>query len=98
MKNKHNFQNTEEIISDEDTNRFSTINLEYFKLAKEFRNFVLKYNVSHEYISESSLNDIIKRPTEYIFYTEDKVIMTLILMKERVKMKKYQKKIQLIIL
>ena len=28
----------------------------------------MKYNVSHEYISESSLNDIIKRPTEYILH------------------------------
>ena len=68
LKNKHNFQNTEEIISDEDTNTFCTITLEYFKLAKEFRNFVLKYNVSHEYISESILNDIIKSPTEYILH------------------------------
>ena len=28
----------------------------------------MKYNVSHEYISESSLNDIIKRLTEYILH------------------------------
>ena len=34
----------------------------------KFRNFVLRYNVSHDYISESVLNDIVKRPIEYILH------------------------------
>ena len=49
-------------------NRFSKINFEYFNLAKEFRNFALRYNVSHDHISESVLNDIVKRPIEYILH------------------------------
>ena len=49
-------------------NRLSKINIEYFNLAKEFRDFVLRYNVSHDHISESVLNDIVKRPTEYILH------------------------------
>ena len=49
-------------------NRFSKINFEYLNIAKEFRNFVLRYNVSHDHISESVLNDIVKRPIEYILH------------------------------
>ena len=45
---------------------FSKLNMEYFNLAKEFRNFVLRYDVCHEHISDSVLNDIVKRPIEYI--------------------------------
>ena len=44
---------------------FSKLNMEYFNFAKEFRNFVLRY-VCHEHISDSVLNDIVKRPIEYI--------------------------------
>ena len=68
LKNKYYFLNTEEIINDEKVNRLSKINIEYFNLAKEFRDFVLRYNVSHDHISESVLNDIVKRPTEYILH------------------------------
>ena len=45
---------------------FSKLNLEYFNLAKEFRNFVLGYNFSRDHITESVLNNIIKRLIEYI--------------------------------
>ena len=68
LKKKYYFQNIEEIINDENMNRFSKINFEYFNLAKEFRNFALRYNVSHDHISESVLNDIVKRPIEYILH------------------------------
>ena len=68
LKNKYYFQTTEEIINDEDINRFSKINFEYFNLAKEFRNFILRYNVNHDHISESLLNDIVKRSIEYILH------------------------------
>ena len=47
---------------------FNKINFKYYNLAKEFRNFVLRYNVSHDHITESVLNDIIKRPIEYILH------------------------------
>ena len=47
---------------------FNKINFEYFNLAKEFRIFVLRYNVCQDYISESVLNDIVKRPIEYILH------------------------------
>ena len=49
-------------------NKFSKINFEYFNLAKKFRNFVLKYNVNHDHISELVLNEIIKKPIEYILH------------------------------
>ena len=49
-------------------NTFSKLNLKYFYLAKEFRNFILKYNISHDHITESILNDIIKIPIEYILH------------------------------
>ena len=62
LKNKYYFQD------DDNINMLSKINFKYFNLAKEFRNFVLRYNVSHDYITESVLNDIIKRPIEYILY------------------------------
>ena len=68
LKNKHYFQNTEEIINNDKMNNFNKINLEYFNLAKEFRNFVLRYNVSHKHMADSALNDIIKRPIEYILH------------------------------
>ena len=68
LKNKHYFQNTEEMINDDDITKFSKINFEYFNLAKEFRNFVLRYNVNHDHITESVLNDIVKRPIEYILH------------------------------
>ena len=32
------------------------------------KSFVLRYNVSHDHIAESVLNDIIKRPIEYILH------------------------------
>ena len=54
------------MINDNDNDKFSKTNLKY--LAKEFRNFVLKYSVSHDHITESILNDIIKRPIEYILH------------------------------
>ena len=44
---------------------FSKLNMEYFNFAKEFRHFVLRY-VCNEHISDSVLNDIVKRPIEYI--------------------------------
>ena len=62
LKNKYYFQNTKEIINDENVNRFSKINFEYFNLAKEFRSFILRHNVNHDHIAESVLNDIVKRP------------------------------------
>ena len=68
LKNKYYFQDVEEMINDEDMNRFSKIKFEYFNLAKEFTNFILRYNVSHYHIPESVLNDIIKRPIEYILH------------------------------
>ena len=68
LKNKNYFENTEEIINNNEINNFNKINFEYFNLAKEFRNFVLRYNVTHEHISDSILNDIIKRPIEYILH------------------------------
>ena len=68
LKNKDYFENTEEMINNDDIIMFSELNIEYFNLAKEFRNFVLKYDISHEHISNSVLNDIVKRPIEYILH------------------------------
>ena len=56
------------MMNDEDMNMFNKINFKYFNLAKEFRNFVLRYYVSHDHITESVLNDIVKRPIEYILH------------------------------
>ena len=56
------------MINDNDNDKLSKMNLEYFNLAKEFRNFIFKYNVSHDHITESVLNDIIKRPIEYTLH------------------------------
>ena len=67
LKNAYLFQDVE-IINDENVNAFSKLNLKYFNLAREFRNFVLKYNVSHGHITESILNDVIKIPIEYILH------------------------------
>ena len=68
LKNEYYFQNVEEMINNENMNTFSKLNIEYFNLAKEFRNFVLRYNVSHDHIAESVLNNIVKRPIEYILH------------------------------
>ena len=68
LKNKYYFQHIEEIINDTESNKFNKINIEYFNLAKELRNFVLRYNVKHDLISESVLNDVVKRPIEYILH------------------------------
>ena len=68
LKNKYFFQDVEEMINDEHMNMFNKINFEYFNLAKEFRTFVLRYNVSHDHITESVVNDILKRPIEYILH------------------------------
>ena len=68
LKDKYYFQDVEEIINDENVNTFSKLNLKYFYLAKEFRNFILKYKISHDHITESILNDIIKIPIEYILH------------------------------
>ena len=65
---KDYFENTEEMIRNNDIIMFSKLNIEYFNLAKEFRNFVLRYDISHEHISDSVLNDIVKRPIEYILH------------------------------
>ena len=65
---KDYFENTEEMISNNDIIMFSKLNIEYFNLTKEFRNFVLRYDISHEHISDSVLNDIVKRPIEYILH------------------------------
>ena len=55
-------------IYNDKINNFNKINFEYFNLTKEFRNFVLRYDISHEHISDSVLNDIIARPIEYILH------------------------------
>ena len=68
LKNKYHFQHIEEIINDIENNKFNKINIEYFNLAKELRNFILRYNVKHDLISESVLNDVVKRPIEYILH------------------------------
>ena len=68
LKNKDYFENTEEMINNDDMIMFSKLNIEYFNLAKEFRNFVLRYDISHKHISDSVLNDIVKRPIEYILH------------------------------
>ena len=68
LKDVYYFQHIEEMINDEGMNRFSKLNLEYFYLAKEFRNFVLRYSVSHDHITESVLYDIVRRPIEYILH------------------------------
>ena len=39
------------MINDDDMTMFSKINIEYFNLVKEFRNFVLRYNASHEHMA-----------------------------------------------
>ena len=56
------------MINNDEINNFNKINFEYFNLAKEFRNFVLRYDVSHKHISDSVLNNIVKRPIEYILH------------------------------
>ena len=68
LKDAYYFQDIEEMINDEDMNVFSKLNFEYFNLAEEFRNFILRYNINHDDITESALNDIIKRPIEYILH------------------------------
>ena len=68
LKDAYYFQDIKELINDKDMNMFNKVNFEYFNLAKEFRNFVLRYNVSHDHIRESVLNDIVKRPVEYILH------------------------------
>ena len=70
LKDEYYFQDTEEMINDEGMNMFSKISFKYYNLAKEFRNFVLTltYNVSHDHITELVLNDIVKRPIEYILH------------------------------
>ena len=60
LKNAYYFQDVEEMINDKDMNTFSKLNIEYFNLPKEFRNFILRYNVSHDHITESVLNNIVK--------------------------------------
>ena len=67
FKNEYYFQDVEKMIDDENVNMFHKINFKYYNLAKEFRNFFLRYNVSHDHITESVLNDII-RPIEYILH------------------------------
>ena len=56
------------MINDDEINNFNKINFKHFNLTKEFRNFVLSHNVSHENISKPILNDIVKRPIEYILH------------------------------
>ena len=64
LKNQYYFQDLEE----NDENTFSKLNLQYFELAKKFRQFVLRYDIRHKYISKSVLLDIIKRLIEYILH------------------------------
>ena len=68
LKNEYYFQDVEGMINDEGMNMSSKISFKYYNLAKEFRNFVMRYNVSQDHITESVLNDIIKRPIEYILH------------------------------
>ena len=55
------------MINNDDIIMFSKLNIEYFNLAKEFRNLG-RYDISHKHISDSVLNDIVKRPIEYILH------------------------------
>ena len=48
LKNDYYFQNIEEMIDDNNMNIFSKLNIQYFELAKEFRQFVLRYDVRHK--------------------------------------------------
>ena len=56
------------MINNNDIIMFSKLNIEYVNLAKEFRNFSLRYYISHKHISDSVLNDIVKRSIEYILH------------------------------
>ena len=75
LKDAYYFHDIEEIINDEDINMFSEINFEYFNLEKEFRNFVLRYSISHDHITESVLDDIVKRHIEYILHRKKMTMM-----------------------
>ena len=93
LKDAYYFQDIEEMINDKDMNMFNKLIFEYFNLAKEFRNFVLRYNISHDHVIESVLNDIVKRPIEYILHRKKMTMMkqtvtTLIVKTVIVKMKK----------
>ena len=68
LKHKDYFENTEEMINNDGIINFNKINFKYSNLAKEFRNFILRYDISHEHISDSVLNDIVKRPIEFILH------------------------------
>ena len=72
LKNEQYFQNTEEMINDKDMNSFSTLKYEYYDLANEFRKFVLPYNISHDDIQESILDNIIKISIEYFLHEQPK--------------------------
>ena len=93
LKDAYYFQDIEEMINDKDMNMFNKLIFEYFNLAKEFRNFVLRYNISHDHVTESVLNDIVKRPIEYILHRKKMTMMkqtvtTVIVKTVIVKMKK----------
>ena len=70
LKSEYYFQNTEKKINDEDMNSLSKLKYEYYDLANEFRNFVLQFNISHDDIQESVLDNIIKISIEYILHEQ----------------------------
>ena len=70
LKDEHYFPGLEDKLNGKDENDFHSLKLEHCELDSEFRQFVMKYNMRHDAIKETTLDNIIKIIPNYILHEQ----------------------------
>ena len=68
LKKEYYFSELEDILNDKDENDFNSLKFSHCDLATEFRQFIIKYDIRHDEIKESTLDKIIKISPHYILH------------------------------
>ena len=75
LKNEYYFQDLEQKLNDEDENDIEDLRNEHHNLGKEFRQFVIDYNIDHSLIKESTINIFLrKKQFNHILKAKEPVI------------------------
>ena len=74
-KNEYYFQDLGDILNDEDENDIDYLRSQHHDLGKEFRQFVIDYDISDKLIKESTLNTFLReKPFTHVLKGEEPVI------------------------
>ena len=68
LKKEYYFSELEDMLNDKDENDFNSLKFSHCDLPTEFRQFIIKYDIRHDEIKESTLDKIIKVSPHYILH------------------------------